>query len=132
MSRNLREELSNWDGQFHTWQPEPGDMIVGILQFVEQVETEYGVSKVATILDDEDHQRKSVWLSSTVLANEWQRQMPSIGDRIGIKYGGKHEKGYHMYALLVDNSARQLSPVTIAELPPIDKDKYVSDPFADQ
>jgi hypothetical protein len=45
----------------------------------------------------------SLWLSTTVLLDQFKRLRPRIGERIGLKYLGVHpDRGYHRYKLLVD------------------------------
>lgn len=110
--RNLHHELETWDGYPDAWRPEPGEILVGVVVEYDQGHTAYGPVRTV-IIAGEDGRRVSLWLSSTVLLQLFQRHQPKPGERIGLKYLGKDpDKGYHRYRLLVDR------PVTL-ELSPL-------------
>lgn len=101
--RDLRTELRQHKGFAPSWQPEPGDIIVGTIVGFSIGSGQYGDVNIATIHDEEINQDLAVWLSSKVLLNEFQRLEPKIGERIGIRYDGKHpDKGYHRYIVQID------------------------------
>jgi hypothetical protein len=65
-------------------------------------QTEYGEVRTVVVADDNGDEH-SVWLFTTVILNEFRKQRPKPGERIGLRYLGKHpEKHYHRYRLMVD------------------------------
>jgi hypothetical protein len=100
--RDLRKELLEWGDWPPAWRPEPGDILVGRVVAYHQGYTVYGPVRTA-IIEQDDGDRVTVWLSSTVLLNEFAKLKPKPGERIGLKYLGMHpDRGYHRYKLLVD------------------------------
>jgi len=56
-------------------------------------------------------ERVAVWLSHTVLLEQFKKQEPEPGERVGIKYHGPHpEKKYEQYTLKVDRDTEQQVP----------------------
>lgn len=101
--RDLFQELEDYTGEFPpAWRPEPGDVLVGKVVRYDRGFTMYGEVRTVTIERD-NGERVAVWLSSTVLLNEFAKQKPKPGERIGLKYLGMHpDRGYHRYKLIVD------------------------------
>jgi hypothetical protein len=78
-------------------------MLVGKVQRYAQGPTPYGWVHTVLVQEERTGDLWSLWLSSTVLLQQFQQQRPQPGERIGLKYQGKDfEKGYHKYRLLVD------------------------------
>jgi hypothetical protein len=101
--RNLFDELESWQGWPEAWRPQPGDILVGFIDGYDVGYTSYGEVRTVIVTREETNQKVSVWLSSTVLLNLFQKHKPRPGERIGLKYLGKdREKGYHRYRLVVD------------------------------
>ena len=109
---SLRERLENAKerhdrGYAQPWRPDPGDIIVGeLVDYQENVKTQYGVSDVAELKTDHG-QRRAVWLFHEVLADQWAEKDPSIGDRVGVLYYGKTDpenggSSYHNYQVDVE------------------------------
>ncbi len=128
--RDLERELDAWDGSWPaSWRPREGDTLVGRIARYGTASGIYGPVRTATVERDNGEQR-TVWLSSRVLLALFDEQQPQIGERIGLKYAGRHpEKGYHRYALLVDRPDTPLPAFTPlgGERGPDDLD----DPFAE-
>lgn len=100
--RNLRDELETWDGWPPAWRPQEGDVLVGRIDAYDVGHTQYGPVRTVLLTQD-DGERVSLWLSSTVLLNLFEQHKPKPGGRIGLKYLGKDaDKGYHRYRLVVD------------------------------
>lgn len=111
--RDLRTELREHRGFAPTWQPEVGDMIVGLVREFSVAPGQYGDVNVVTIHDEETDEDWAVWLSSTVLLNEFQRLEPKVGERIGIRYDGKvlsknSGNSYHRYLVKIDREDADL------------------------
>jgi len=100
--RDLLRELNEWDEWPPAWKPEPGDILVGKVLHYDKGYTPYGEVRTC-IVEQDDGERVSLWLSTTVLLDQFKRLRPRIGERIGLKYLGKHpDLGYHRYRLIVD------------------------------
>jgi hypothetical protein len=115
MMRNLQKELETWDGTYpEAWRPKPGEILVGFIENYDEGHTSYGPVRTVVVAEEETGRKLTLWLTSTVLLNLFRRHKPRPGERIGLKYLGKHpEKGYHTYRLLVDR------PVVLDELTPL-------------
>jgi hypothetical protein len=119
--RDLQQELDGWDGYPEAWRPKPGEVLVGFVDCYDQGHTSYGPVRTVTIIHEKTNTKVSVWLSSTVLLNLFQKHKPKPGERVGLKYLGKDkEKGYHRYRLVVDR------PETF-ELTPLGGEEVVGD-----
>jgi len=111
MARNLRGELEDWQGYAPSWRPDEGDVLVGVVQEFTVGSTSWGDVNVCTLLDEETDEQIAVWLSSTVLLSEFTKLDVKPGDRVGIRYDGKHpEKRYHRYVVRVDRDDPELRP----------------------
>ena len=87
------------------WRPESGDKLIGVVTDLSSRTGEYGSYPIVTVRDD-DGNEWAVHAFHEVLANEFARIAPKVGDRIGIKYAGKHpERGYHRYRVQRDGDA---------------------------
>jgi hypothetical protein len=106
--RDLAAELKDFDGEWPPcWRPKEGETLVGRILRYSQGQTMYGPCHTV-ILHKDDGSRVSVWLSSTVLLSQFREQKPKVGERVGIRYLGKHpDKGYKRFALLVDRGEAQ-------------------------
>jgi hypothetical protein len=101
--RDLQGELEGWTGYPPAWKPTPGAVLVGFIDGYDVGHTAYGPVRTVIITEEATNTKRSLWLSSTVLLDLFQRQKPKPGERIGLKYLGKNqEKGYHRYHLIVD------------------------------
>lgn len=103
--RDLNQELKNWDGWPDAWKPQAGDVLVGTVETYDTGFTPYGAVRTVIVMQ-ENGERVSLWLSSTVLLDLFNRLKPKHGERIGLKYLGKDpKKHYHRYHLIVDREA---------------------------
>lgn len=94
-----------------SWDPDPGDVLIAIVQGYNQAHTRYGEQYVCNVERETDGEPLSVWLGHTVLLDAFKRKRPEPGERIGIKYHGPHdEKDYEMYTLRVDRSGSDAVP----------------------
>jgi hypothetical protein len=85
------------------WRPEPGESIIGELADVGERDGGYGPYPVLTLATDDG--ARTVHAFHEVLRNELAKLAPQIGERIGIKYVGKHpERGYHQYRLRAERA----------------------------
>jgi len=125
--RNLQKELETWDGYPEAWRPKPGEILVGFIDGYDTGHTAYGDVRTVVVTCEETNQKVTLWLTSTVLLNLFQRHKPKPGERIGLKYLGKDpEKGYHRYHLVVDR------PVGLDELTPLGGEELEDEDHEDE
>lgn len=86
---DLLEQLGE-DSSDHapTWNPAPGDVLMGTLIETKQVDTRYGKAPLA-VIEKPEGARVQVWLNSTVIASEWAEADPMIGGRVAIRFEGE-------------------------------------------
>ena len=102
-ARNLRDELKKEDGTYPTsWRPRPGDIITGRVIKYTSATGNFGPVTICVLDEEESGERRSIWLMHEVLRREFEQQQPKPGERVGIKYLGVADKGYHKYKLMVD------------------------------
>ena len=103
----MRERMYDDDGSFpDMWDPQPDQMLVGEVLGYTDTETKYGPCQIAQIEEDGTGDVFSVFLSRSVLKNEFERQAPRVGDVVGIKYFGKRptrdgKSEFHLYKVRV-------------------------------
>lgn len=130
MPRDLERELQErGDGWPAAWNPQPGATLVGTVILYDQGHTQFGPVRTA-IIEREEGSRVSLWINSTVLLSLFERDKPKVGERIGLRYLGKHAaKGYRRYHLVVD---REPGEITFTPLGgERDDPEDESDPFPD-
>jgi hypothetical protein len=125
--RDLRKELSDWDGYPEAWRPEPGEILVGFVVGYDEGPTSYGPVRTVIIAREEDGQKVTVWLSSTVLLDLFQKQKPRPGERVGVRYLGRDKaKGYHKYHLVIDRPEPvELTPLGGEEVEDVTEDEVL-------
>lgn len=108
MARNLEAELAQEGSAWpQSWKPEVGETLVGVILRYSSGPSRYGPVRTA-IIEKDDGGKCSLWLSSIVLLDLFKRERPKVGERIGVRYLGKHEKGYRRWSLVVDRPAAEL------------------------
>jgi hypothetical protein len=101
--RDLKHELDTWTGYPPAWKPKAGDVLVGFIDGYDIGHTPYGDVRTCLITDEATNEKRSLWLSSTVLLDLFHKHHPTPGERFALKYFGKDsDKGYHRYRLVVD------------------------------
>lgn len=109
-TRDLARELREWDGTWPAcWKPQPGESLVGRIVQYGTGQSSFGPVRTA-IVEQDNGERVSLWLSSTVLLGLFREHRPKTGERIGLRFLGKHPtKNYKRYALIVDRPEAELS-----------------------
>ncbi len=91
--RTLEERL---ESTAEPWKPTPGNRLVGQVVDVDSRTTEFGTYPIITVLTEAGDEF-AVHGFHAVLKNEFAKRRPRIGERLGIKYLGRQEKGYEGY-----------------------------------
>ena len=99
--RSLEERLESFA---EAWKPNPGDTLIGVVVDIDSRTTEYGTYPIVTIRDD-DGAEFAVHAFHTVLRNEFAKRPPRLGERLGIKYLGKSDRGYEGYRVAWEKAA---------------------------
>ncbi len=120
LTRDLRAELEDQvDGNFPpAWKPVPGDILVGRLVGYSTGRGYRGREIYVAKIEVEDivdgSPFVSVWLMSTVLFDEFRKQRPAPGERIGIARltDGTSEAGqeYQRYRVTIDRVGESAIP----------------------
>jgi hypothetical protein len=85
------------------WRPVPGEKVIGAVTALDAREGAYGTYPIVTLETDDGE--IALHCFHEVLQNELAKIAPKIGDRIGVKYVGKHpERGYHVYRVQRDGA----------------------------
>ena len=92
-TRTLDDRL---DSQAEAWKPQSGEKLIGVVVDVDSRTTEFGTYPIVTLSTDAGDE-VAVHAFHTVLKNEFAKRQPRLGERIGIKYLGRSEKGYEAY-----------------------------------
>jgi hypothetical protein len=78
------------------WRPTPGDKLAGTVTDITARDGEYGRYAIVTLNTGDGE--VALHCFHEVLANEFARIAPKVGDEVGVKYVGKDpDKGYHRY-----------------------------------
>lgn len=99
---DFREELEAFDGFPEAWKPNVGALLIGKVLRYDEGSTEYGECKICLVEDEETGEPRAVWIFHKVLLGEFEKKLPKVGERIGIKRLPDAAKGYRRYALWVD------------------------------
>ncbi|MFQ5823260.1 MAG: hypothetical protein ACE5JB_04315 [bacterium] len=106
--RNLNDELDKNDRYPPSWYLSEGAKVIGKIAAYKKAYTSYGSAWVCQI-EDEKKGLLSVWLTHTVLLDQFKRLKPKIGERVGIKCLGKHqEKKYWQFRVVVDREEAEV------------------------
>lgn len=104
------------DRETLTWDPEPGDAIVGILRATSRRTSAHTENYPVLTIEPEDG---STWVDvhawHHVLWDEYRTQAPLIGDAIGIRFLGKAEgKSYMAFKVVIMHRSAPGTPVELA------------------
>jgi hypothetical protein len=113
MPRDLTQELSEQAEScaLPTWEPQPGETLVGTIAGYMSKTTKHGPARQAIVEREDGSGRIIVWITAAVLKSAFEEQRPRRGDRVAIRYNGRHPtKAYHLYALIVDRDGQAEAP----------------------
>lgn len=136
MARDLAAELDQQAEQqadnaaLPTWEPGIGETLTGTVAGYVTRTTKHGAARQVIVEREDGSGRIQVWVSSAVLRSAFEREQPKRGERIAIRYNGRHEtKGYHLYGLVVDRYEQPEPGAATSRGPATDN---FNDPFADE
>lgn len=114
-ARTLQERLNAPEPE--TWRPDDpqsghGRLLIGELLAVQEGHTAYGPKQIA-VLRDAEGKLWNVWLLNQVLANEFARQQPTLGEMLALAYDGRIQRAngpdYEKYRLVIDRKGQQVA-----------------------
>ena len=115
--RDLAAELDAEGDEFpESWRPRPGDKLVGTVVRYTEGDSRFGPKWVCVLRCVNDAGAEylcSVWLSHTVLYNEFLKLRPRIAERIGIKRLSDEDSAggrYARYLVRVDRPPAASEP----------------------
>ena len=86
-----------------TWKPEENETLTGVILRYRKAYSVYGNLVDICEIKTKEGARFAIWLNSTVLLGKFRETNPKVGEKIAIRYFGKHpEKRYKRYAVAVD------------------------------
>lgn len=100
-NRSLDDRL---DSTAEAWKPKAGEKLIGAVVDVDSRTTEYGTYPIVTLRTDTGDEL-AFHAYHTVAKNEFAKRQPRLGERIGIKYIGKSDKGYEAYRIVFEAAA---------------------------
>jgi hypothetical protein len=93
------------------WDPQEGDSIEGVVRRYTDVELEKSGLTRLCVVEKEDGEVETIFLSATVLKSEFKKQRPMIGERIFVRYLGTPKgKSYKKYVLRVQDREESADP----------------------
>ena len=99
---DLHQRLEEWpDDPPRDWQANVGQIVEGEVVQYRKVQGRFGQRWVCDVRE-QSGELISIWLSATVLQNEFERQRPRPGETIGIRRLADAGKGYKRFVLLVE------------------------------
>jgi hypothetical protein len=92
------------------WKPEPGDLLLGSILDIDARTTAHSKRPndcpVITILNEDDEVVYDWWAYHDVAKKELAKLRPKVGERIAVRYMGRHPNGYFMYKIRIDRQDR--------------------------
>lgn len=122
--RTLEERLAA--GKPEAWKPEkPGDSIVGEIEDITTIVTDFGPSPVTTILREDGSAVNVAWFGG-VLKGKFDSLAPAVGMKVALQYLGtkpsktKGHADYKDWYVLLDETTRPAGsqPVRVATAGP--------------
>ena len=101
--RNRHDERPHGDHWPPAWQPQPGEVLVGVIDRYAIGYTPDGPIRTVIVAEEPTGVRVRLWLSSTILLSLFAQQQPRPGERIGVRYRWRDlDNSYHRWMLVVD------------------------------
>ena len=109
------------------WNPEPGEMLEGVLTRAEVAKTQHGRSLVLNVKNVGDEtggigagETATIWGSRTVLKSSLLREQPALGKALAVRFDGSQESQagnqFFIYTVLCEESDPALWAKLEAEL----------------
>lgn len=106
-AQDFREQMERWEAEPPTvWKPDPGGLLLGPILDIDGRTTAHSKRPndcpVLTVRNEEDETVYEWWAFHDVAKRELAKLKPRTGERIAVRYLGRHEAGYYMYKIRMD------------------------------
>ncbi len=101
--RNRYDAHSRRDDEPPTWQPQPGEVLAGVIDRYTISRTPRGLVRTVMVTDERTGERVRLRLASTSLLALFAQSQPHPGERIDVRYRWHAPgHGYQRWTLLMD------------------------------
>jgi hypothetical protein len=101
--QNQYDVLPRWDDWPPAWQPQPGEVLAGVIDRYSICDTPQGLVRTVIVTEARTGQRVSLRLASTSLLSLFAQHQPHPGERIDVRYRwNAPDHSYQRWRLSVD------------------------------
>jgi hypothetical protein len=101
--RNQYKAHLHGDDGFPTWRPQPGEVLVGVIDRYTISETPQGLVRAVMVTEERTGERVCLRLASTSLLALFAQSQPHPGERIDVRYRWHApDQAYQRWRLCVD------------------------------
>jgi len=101
--RNPYEARSHVDDELPTWRPQPGEVLVGVIDRYTIRHTPQGLVRAVIVTQAQTSEQVCLRLASTSLLALFAQSQPQPGERIDVRYRWHApDHGYQRWRLLMD------------------------------
>jgi hypothetical protein len=111
--QNRYNALPRWDDEPPAWQPQPGEVLAGVIERYTISDTPQGLVRTVIVTEARTGEQVSLRLASTCLLSLFAQYQPHPGERIDVRYRwNAPDHGYQRWRLLMDRpEALDFSPL---------------------
>ena len=101
--QNRYNALPRWDDGPPAWQPQPGEVLAGVIDRYTVSDTPQGLVRTVIVTEARTGEQVSLRLASTCLLSLFAQYQPHPGERIDVRYRwNAPDHGYQRWRLLMD------------------------------
>jgi hypothetical protein len=101
--QNRYNALPHWDDEPPVWQPQPGEVLAGVIDRYTISDTPRGLVRAVIVTEAQTGEQVSLRLSSTCLLALFAQYQPHPGEQIDVRFRwNAPDHGYLRWRLLVD------------------------------
>jgi len=103
LMQNQYNALPRWDDGPPAWQPQPGEVLAGVIDRYTISDTPQGLVRTVIVTEARTGEQVSLRLASTCLLSLFAQYQPHPGERIDVRYRwNAPDHGYQRWRLLMD------------------------------
>ena len=103
LMQNRYNALPRWDDGPPAWQPQPGEVLAGVIDRYTISDTPQGLVRTVIVTEAQTGEQVSLRLASTCLLSLFAQYQPHPGERIDVRYRwNAPDHGYQRWRLLMD------------------------------
>jgi hypothetical protein len=97
------DALPRWDDGPPAWQPQPGEILAGVIDRYTISDTPQGLVRTVIVTEAQTGEQVSLRLATTYLLSLFAQYQPHPGERIDVRYRwNAPDHGYQRWMLLID------------------------------